>query len=143
MVTRDVKPLTQIKPVCTESLHPGIQMQFPAIEIARMGLEPLEHFSTGAPGTMTLRGDEVVNVDMLSPRQFRSHYKARDAQDFSLRFDVGYLISMLFLFLDLREQLLLCERRPQLQQNPTDQLELIVRFGDADLHGGQRGLLLT
>lgn len=99
-----------------------------------MRLEPFDHPSAGTFRAMTSRGYQVIDIDVLPPRQFHAYNETGNAQNLIIGLNVGESIPRLLLLLDLSDQRVSIEGAAEFQQDVGRPGEINIAFCNSDVH---------
>jgi hypothetical protein len=114
MKARDPQPLAQVKCMGFLTLCAGIKAESIAAGISGQCDEPLQHRLSMALRTRRPIGDQIIDVERLSARQYVLYAEPCDRNDGVFVFQKCELISLGLLGLDASEKLALDQQRPKL-----------------------------
>lgn len=99
-----------------------------------MSLKPFDHPGASTFRAMMIRGHQVINIDVLPPRQFHTYNEAGNTRYIAIGLNVGDLISSFLLLPDLGDQRISIEGTAEFQQDVGDPGEIGIGFGNPDVH---------
>jgi hypothetical protein len=135
MVRGDVHPLSEVKPVGREALHPRVEREQSTTVSASLVLEPCHHPPAMPASLVTRESDEIIHVQKASRDQVFEHAVAGRDDDEPVRFAQRKAVTSHPLPCDAPDQFLLVgEMRAQFAQDRPSTPNGFRCLGDQDVH---------
>lgn len=134
----DVHLLVQVETVGDMAMDAAVEVEFIAVQAAGLGDQPVEEAAGEALPAGGFGGNQIINVERLSPGEHLGDAVACGRYDVILALDVDEAVAgRVGLAADLGEEAVEVQVRAELVHDREAAGEVGGRFGDADVvHGG-------
>ena len=130
MIRRNRHALPEIKAMCVEALHAGIELKALAIVGAGQLAQPIEQSLAVAARTRIPIGDEIIDIQKAPVRQHFHHAKTGDGLDAIAGFKKRHLKSVLLLPTNPRYEIGCFKMRSQLRHHGEATLNFEIGLGE-------------